>query len=116
VEDPNCYDRRSEKDKQKYGHKLVVRRDFPVLTPLASSSTTTDGCLVGILLPVIILMCYLHYACSALSNLKAQFCVGTMLVSTSGLAGNSTIAGGSCRNPKVGGKKKQLIEGTSHKQ
>ena len=63
MEDPNCYDRRSEKDKQKYGHKLVVRRDFPVLTPLASSSTTTDGCLVGILLPVIILMCYLHHAC-----------------------------------------------------
>jgi len=56
------------------------------------------------------------HACSALSNLKAQFCVGTMLVSTSGLAGNSTIARGSCRNPKVGGKKKQLIEGTSHKQ
>jgi len=116
VEDPNYYDRKSEKDKQRYGHKLVVRRDFPVHTPPASSSTTTDGGLVGILLPVIILMCYLHHACSALSNLKAQFCVGTMLVSTSGLARNSTIAGGSCRNPKVGGKMKQLMEGTSHKQ
>lgn len=115
MEDPNCYDRRSEKDKQKYGHKLVVRRDFPVLTPPASSSTTTNGCLVGILLPVIILMCYLHHACSALINLKAQFYVGTMLVRTSGLAGNSTIARGSCRNPKVGGKTKQLIKGPSHK-
>jgi hypothetical protein len=25
VEDPSYYDRRSEKDKQKYGHKLAVR-------------------------------------------------------------------------------------------
>jgi hypothetical protein len=32
-----------------------------------------------------------------------------MLVSTSGLAGNSTIAGGSCRNPKVGGKRNKFV-------
>jgi hypothetical protein len=71
VEDPSCYDERSEKDKQKYGHKLVVRLEFSVLTLPTSSSTTTDGCLVGILLPVVILMCYLHHAYSALYNLKA---------------------------------------------
>jgi hypothetical protein len=30
VEDPECYDRRSEKKKKKYDTKLCVRREFPV--------------------------------------------------------------------------------------
>jgi hypothetical protein len=88
MEDPSCYDWRSEKDKQKYGHKLAVSREFLVLTPPTSSSTTTDRCLVWTLLPVVILMCYLHHACIVLRNLKAQSCGGTILVRTSGLAGH----------------------------
>ena len=44
----------------------------------------------------------------ALSNLKAQSCVSTILVNTSGLARNSTIANGSYRNPKVGGEKEMI--------
>lgn len=30
VEDPECYDRRSEKSKIKNGKKLKIKRDFPV--------------------------------------------------------------------------------------
>jgi hypothetical protein len=46
VEDFNYYDRRSEKKKQKYGTKLRLRQEFPVLlltpsTPAVARPTTT---------------------------------------------------------------------------
>jgi hypothetical protein len=31
MEDPDCYNRRSEKKKQQWGTKLRLRREFPVL-------------------------------------------------------------------------------------
>ena len=44
VQDPDCYDRRSEKKKIKYGTKLKLRRDF-----LVSTNTTTTPPLLLIL-------------------------------------------------------------------
>ena len=90
MEDPDCYNRRSESKKQKYGTKLHLRRDFPV--------------------PMKKLMCYyicmksmcpndyVLYYCSARSNLQTQYSVDTMLVHTSGLAEVTTKAGNSSRN------------------
>ena len=43
VQDPDCYDRKSEKKKIKYGTKLKLRRDFPV------STNTTAAALLLIL-------------------------------------------------------------------
>ena len=51
-------------------------------------------------------MCYIYHTCSAPSNLQAQSCVDTILVSTSGLAGDTATAGGSSKNLKNDGERK----------
>jgi hypothetical protein len=65
---------------------------------------------------VLTIMCYIYRACSAPNNLKAQSCVDTTLVSTSGLAANTMIAGDSSRNHKDGEQRKGWTVGTSLKQ
>jgi hypothetical protein len=62
------------------------------------------------------ILCYIYHACSVPSNQKAQSCVDTMLVSTSGLARVFTTTGSSLRNPKNGGERKRWTGRTSLKQ
>jgi len=54
----------------------------------------------------VLTMCYIYHTCSALSNLQVQSCVDTILVSTSGLAGDTATAGGSSKNLKNDGERK----------
>ena len=79
VEDPDCYDRRFESKKKKYGTKLHVRRDFLIRMKNRMCYYIVHA----------IYMCpneYVLHACSAPSNLKARSCVDTMLVRASSLA------------------------------
>ena len=48
------------------------------------------------------------HACSAPSNLKGQFCVDTMLVTTSGIAESTAAAGGKSKNLRDGGEDKKV--------
>jgi hypothetical protein len=81
VEDPECYDRRSEKSKIKNGKKLKIKRDFPV-----SSNTNNVLLLQPLLLHYYyfyntILYSLLVVSCSAPNNPMAQFHVDSMFVS-----------------------------------
>jgi hypothetical protein len=82
VEDPECYDRRTEKSKIKNDKKLKIKRDFPV------SSNTNN---VLLLQPPLLLHYYYFYntilysllvvSSSAPNNHMAQFHVDSMFVS-----------------------------------
>ena len=81
IQDPKCYDRRSEKSKIKNGKKLKIKRDFPV-----SSNTNNVLLLQPLLLHYYyfyntILYSLLVVSCSAPNNPMAQFHVDSMFVS-----------------------------------
>ena len=59
---------------------------------------------------------YVLHACSAPSNLKGQFCVDTMLVTTSGVAESTAAAGGNSKNLRDGGEDKRWTRQSSNIQ
>jgi len=59
---------------------------------------------------------YVLHACSAPSNLKGQFCVDTMLVTTSGVAESTATAGGNSKNLRDGGEDKRWTRQSSNIQ
>jgi len=65
---------------------------------------------------VLMTMCYIYHAWSAPSNLKAQSCMNTMLVSTSGHADVSTTANINSKSLKIGGERKGSTVEASLKQ
>jgi hypothetical protein len=65
LKDPDCYDQRSEKKKQKYGTKLCVRWPFPVC--IKNHVLLHRACYLYVLM----IMSYIYRACSATNNLKA---------------------------------------------
>jgi hypothetical protein len=97
VQDPECYDRRSEK---KNGTTLKIRRQFPV---------RIKSCMCYYIVHALYICsndCVLYISCSAPNNLLEQYYVDTTLANTSGRAANSATAGGSSRKPNVGGRGK----------
>ena len=59
---------------------------------------------------------YVLHACSAPSNLQGQFCVDTMLVTTSGVAESTATAGGNSKNLRDGGEDKRWTRQSSNIQ
>ena len=90
MEDPDCYNRRSESKKQKYGTKFASEARFPG-TYDEAYVLIHRACNLCVLITVL-------HECSARSNLQSQYCVNTILVRTSGLAKVTRKAGDSSKH------------------
>ena len=110
TEDPECYDRRTEKKKHKYD---TIVREATIPGKYEESYILLHR---AYYLYFLMTMCYIYHACSALSNLQAQSCVDPMLVSSSGLADVKATTGVSLKNLKIGGVRKEWTVEASLKQ